>query len=210
MISVLEGKVDIIGEDFISIKTSGGVSYLVFALYPIISKLSIGLNIKLFIETIVKEESITLYGFMNFKDVIWFRSFVKISGIGPKLAILILSSFGLQDIIFAIENGQKDFFTSVSGIGEKVAARIVTEMKKDPTKNSIILNSTLLEHHEAIDDSSGTIIHSEIIQDAVLALEALGFSKSSVYQIVMNLASSNQGITLHEIIRLSLKKIQNS
>lgn len=209
MISSIEGKIEIIGEDFISIKTPSGVGYMVFVKTNLLSKLSILQEIKFFIETIVKEDSISLYGFETFSELVWFKSLIKVSGIGPKLALTLLSFLQVKDIISAIETEDKKLFTTVSGIGEKVATRIITEMKKEPKKNLAVITSTMLEKKEEIFDAlDSKKMDSTLIADAIMALEALGFNRGSIYQVVSNVINENKSIQLQDVIKLSLKHLK--
>jgi Holliday junction DNA helicase RuvA len=210
MIAALEGKIEIIGEDSLVIKTTSGVGYVVFCSNGVISSAKIGKNINLFIETIVKEDSLTLYGFPSFKELIWFKSFLKIGGIGAKLGMSIISSFSISDIIFAIESEDKSFFCTVSGLGPKIAARIVSEMKKEPKKNAGLLQSTVLlnqEEQEISHYAETANIFGEIARDASLALEALGFQKNASYMAALAIVRENPASSVNEVIKLALKKL---
>lgn len=209
MISGLEGKIDIIAEDFFSLKIGGGISYLIYTPASYIAKFSLGMHVKLFIETIVKEDSITLYGFFTFHELLWFKSLLKVAGVGPRVALSILSSFQIKDIKFAIENVQKEFFTSISGIGEKVATRIIHELKKEPAKISASLNAAILEKtetditHEKMEEN-----FSSSLKDAVSALENLGFNKSACYSVVGTILAENRNLSFADIIKRALKELK--
>ena len=205
MISFLHGNVIVIGEDFICIQTSGGVGYNVFCPSGFLAKITLNAEIKLFIETIVREDAITLFGFETFKELTWFKSFLKVSGVGAKTTLSILSAFKINEIIYAIESANAEFFTSVSGIGEKVATRIITEMKKEPKKNTII-NSTTLVLNKIIEEEVQTQI-SNIVNECILALESLGYNRSISYKVVLAIFSENPTISLNDLIKLALKKI---
>ena len=95
-----------------------------------ISSLVEGEKCELFIKEIVKEDDDTLYGFTSFEDKCWFEEFIKLSGLGPKIALSILSTFDCSAIKEAILLNNCDFFSSISGIGGKLANRIPNEMRK--------------------------------------------------------------------------------
>lgn len=207
MIGYLEGKVKALGEDWLIIKTEGGVGYTVFSPATLLAKASLEQNLSIFIETIVREDSITLFGFASFKELAWFKSLLKVSGVGAKTALLILSSFQIGDIIYAIENEQKDFFTSVSGIGEKLAVRLVNEMKKEPKKNTQIITSTIISNYKHEEETPQISVKSSVVRDATLALEALGFQKYASNTACLAIFNENPKIELNELIKLALKRL---
>jgi Holliday junction DNA helicase RuvA len=210
MIGFLEGEIKAIGEDFLLVKTSGGVGYVVFCPAGILAKQSLGNSTSLFIETIVKEDSITLFGFETYKELIWFRSLLKVSGVGAKIALLILSSFKINDIIFAIENGQKDFFTSISGVGDKLAVRLAGEMKKEPKKNASVLTSTLISNYTHEEEKAPESASFNLVRDASLALESLGFAKQNAYSVCLSAFNENPQISLSDLIKLGLKNLKEN
>jgi Holliday junction DNA helicase RuvA len=210
MIGFLEGVVRAIGEDFLLIQTSGGVGYTAFCPAGVLAKQSLGGTASLFIETIVKEDSITLFGFETYKDLIWFRSLLKVSGVGSKIALLMLSSFKVNDIIFAIENEQKSFFTSVSGVGEKLAVRLITEMKKEPKKNTTNLTSTLVLNHIHEEEKPSESSTFNLVRDASLAMESLGFSRQSSYSACLSVFNENPQISLSNLIKAGLKILKEN
>lgn len=89
-----------------------------------------GENITFYIKEIIKEDDDALYGFLSFEDKCWFEEFIKISGLGPKTALAILSNYSCEAITEAILTNNCEFFSSISGIGGKIANRIPIEMKK--------------------------------------------------------------------------------
>jgi Holliday junction DNA helicase RuvA len=208
MIGFLSGKIKLIGEDFIILQTDGGVGYTVFCLGTFLAKISLKQEVEIFIETIVKEDSITLFGFQSFKELTWFQSFIKVSGIGSRTALSILSAFPINDIIFAIENAQPDFFTSIKGIGEKVATRVINEMKKEPKKNTAILTTTIVAGKVEETPQNSSI--SNAVGEAILVLEALGYQKPAAYKAAISIFNENPEISINDLVKLSLKKITSA
>ncbi|GEM_PF-3415919 len=95
----------------------------------------------IFIKEIIKEDEDSLYGFLSFEDRCWFEELTKLSGLGPKTALAILSTFTCDAITDAIMMNNCDFFSAVSGIGGKLANRIPVEMRKQVEKiNEKVLN----------------------------------------------------------------------
>ena len=89
-----------------------------------------GEYIGIYVKEIIKEDDDALYGFTSFEDRCWFEEFIKLSGLGPKIALTILSTYSINSIEEAINSNDCGFFQSVSGIGAKLANRIPTEMVK--------------------------------------------------------------------------------
>lgn len=97
--------------------------------------------VTLYIKEIIKEDDDVLYGFLNFEDKCWFEELIKLSGLGPKSALAILTTYSCENILMAITSNDCSFFSSVSGIGSKLANRIPNEMLKNIDKiNEKIIN----------------------------------------------------------------------
>ena len=127
MIAKLKGIIDTIGEDYCIIDVSG-VGYLVFASAKTLSKMIKGATTSLLIETVVREDSITLYGFADAWEKEWFNTLTKVQGVGAKVCLSILSVLGPNQLAQAVSAQDKASFTRASGVGPKLAARIVTEL----------------------------------------------------------------------------------
>jgi len=110
------------------------VGYEVFMKNSDIESLQKGDFVTLYIKEIIKEEDDVLYGFLNFEDKCWFEELIKLSGLGPKSALIILSTYSCENITEAILSNNCDFFSSITGIGSKLANRIPNEMKKNIDK----------------------------------------------------------------------------
>ena len=128
MIGKLIGIVDTIMLDYIILDVNG-VGYKVFCSGKVIDKLQVKDKVSLFIETIVREDSITLFGFFRQEEQDCFNMLCKVSGVGSKVAIKIMNTATVEEIINAISNDNKDIFCRASGVGPKVAVRIINELK---------------------------------------------------------------------------------
>ena len=98
-----------------------------------------------FIKEIIKEDDDTLYGFTSFEERCWFEELIKLSGLGPKIALNILSTYSCEEITEAIFSNNCEFFSSISGIGAKLANRLPVEMKKQIEK----INQKVMEFNGA-------------------------------------------------------------
>lgn len=158
-----------------------GVGYLVSVAKPIKTN---GKKIGLFIHTHVKEDQISLFGFANQKELELFKNLISVSGVGPKIALIILASGTDKDIISAIKNSSVDFFSAVPGIGKKTAQKLIIDLKSK-LDNSMADLSTLDQ------DSS-----------LVVGLVGLGFQKKEIQKIVPKIKPD---LKLGEQIKLALK-----
>jgi Holliday junction DNA helicase RuvA len=134
----------------ISVMTQGGVGYCVFVGVKTSISTTIGQNVSLFVESIVKEDSFNLYGFQTYEQQVVFNSLLKVSGVGAKVAISVLDHFSTQDIVQAIIAENAGMFQQIGGLGEKVSSRIVAELKKEPAKIAKILALTKLGNTHGI------------------------------------------------------------
>lgn len=128
MIGQLRGKVEAIGET-ICIIDVGGVGYEVQASGRALRNMALGAEVKLTIDTHVREDAIRLYGFASEVERTWFRTLQKLQGVGAKVALAILGVLGPQELANAIALGNWAAVEQTPGVGKKIAQRIVTELK---------------------------------------------------------------------------------
>lgn len=196
MIGKLQGLVDSIYKEQAIINVSG-VGYILSCSLKTISKMKIGDPIQLFVDTQMKESQITLYGFHDINEKDCFLKLITIKGLGPKLALTILSSLTADQVSMSIIAKDKDIFKSISGVGSKIVSRLFTELKATDFS---------FEHplHEInnIDNQNASLK-----EDAVSALINLGVNRGDAYGIVSKILLSNQDIDLNTLIKESLSKV---
>ena len=216
MIAKLRGLVDTIGEDFCIIDVNG-VGYLVFASSKTLSRLNIGNTISLMIETIVREDSISLFGFVDALEKEWFNTLTKVQGVGAKVCLSIMSVLSPNQLAQAIAAQDKSSFARANGVGPKLAARIVTELKD---KIVIVpMANVVKDLNKAVnfDETTGEVLEYEDklvsrdedptkMEDAISALVNLGYQRIEAYRVVNLVLSQNENADMSEIIRLSLKE----
>jgi len=132
---------------------------------------------------IVREDAQLLYGFINQEEKDMFLSLIKVTGIGPKSALAILASSSPNEVKIAIENENDAYLTKFPGIGKKTARQIVLDLKGKVQINDVD-SSQLLN----IDDNTTDTL--PIIKEALLALEALGYSKRELTKVEKTLSKS--------------------
>lgn len=197
MIFKLHGKVAAFEDDYLVIDVNG-VGYGVFCSSIIINKYSkIGSEIALLIETFVREDSLKLFGFETILEKQTFNIITKIPGVGAKMGVAILSSMTPSEISNAVLSEDKNSFKAISGVGPKLATRIITELKGKLDKSPISsLSST--SNNEPINND---------VNDAVMAIENFGFARKDAYNLMMKLKTDNPDIKIDEMIKTGLKQL---
>lgn len=203
MIAKLFGILDSIYDDKCIINVNG-VGYLVF----LSSKTANSLKqieaqkpISLIIETAVKEDAIELYGFVSESEKTWFLELTKVQGVGNKMGQKILSHFSIDDLAKAIIAKDIKAFSQVSGVGAKLASRLVVELKDAPKKLGI--NDFKFDEIA----KNNNLSSSEIAIDALSALENLGYKKHDCLKIINLALKENANITLENLITFSLRNL---
>lgn len=189
MISYIKGKIIFKNESFLIVST-GNVGYKVFFM----SDLSeIGQEVELFTHLNVREDALTIYGFLEYKELELFEHLISISGIGPKAGMGILSLADPETIKVAIAKGDSSILTRVSGIGKKTAERVVLELRN---KFSNLENDDVLqEKSKEIND------HTDVIE----ALVGLGYSSSQAKKAIASIPVEIKDVS--ERIKMALKEL---
>ena len=213
MIAKLRGMVDSIGEDFCIIDVNG-VGYLVFASAKTLGKLVLGGQASLLIETVVREDSISLFGFADAWEKEWFATLTKVQGVGAKVCLAILSVLNPLQLAQAVSAQDKNSFTRASGVGPKLAARIVTELKdkivtvpvSDMAKD-INMDMTPQDQVNNYEDVlTAQAADPDKIEDAISALVNLGYQRLEAYKAVNQAALQAPDADMAELIKLALKE----
>ncbi len=192
MIAKLRGIIEQIHENSIVIDVSG-VGYLVHSPIKVINKLANKGEIdSLIIETIVREDQITLYGFKDEQEKYWFNLLLKVQGVGAKTALNTLSVFTPQELENIITLDNKSALTQIAGIGMRGASRICSELK-DKTINIISNN----------DDPS----KNKNIEDLISALVGLGYSPHETYAVISKMDIQDKNKKVEEMIQITLKML---
>jgi len=204
MIGKLRGFIDSINEDKAIIDVNG-VGYVVF----ISSKTSAflqqfpkGEQVSLTIETVVKEDAIELYAFGSEIEKTWFHELTKVQGVGAKMGQKILGAFEIEDLAKALISSDEKAFSRISGIGPKLASRLTTELKDSPKKLGIAVkfDSKKMENLTQFSDK-------QIVNDALSALENLGYRKHDCLRVIEFLVGENPTVTLENLITSSLREL---
>lgn len=202
MIARLKGIVDQVGEDWAIIDV-GGVGYLVYCPSRTLSRLVVGTATQLHIETWVREDAILLYGFFDIPERDWFRLLTTVQGVGAKVGLALLSAAPPDQLIRAIAAGDKTVLTQASGVGPKLAIRILTELK-DKVGGLMLGNAG----RESASASSAIPAASGALEDAVSALVNLGYRRIEAFEAAgAALAELGEGASETALIRAALKRL---
>ncbi|MGN0914454.1 MAG: Holliday junction branch migration protein RuvA [Alphaproteobacteria bacterium] len=223
MIAKLRGVIDTIGEDYCIVDVNG-VGYLVSASSRTLAKLVRGKAAVLLIETVVREDSISLFGFADAWEKEWFLTLTKVQGVGAKVCLAILSVLTPNQLAQAVSAQDKASFSRASGVGPKLAARIVTELKDKIVTVPIesVVRSDLTTEEEDMDKEQAEqennayedVIAAQednqnSVEDAISALVNLGYQRLEAYKAVNKAAMKTQNADVSELIKLALKEFAN-
>lgn len=150
--------------------------------------------VELHVHTVVREDALLLYGFANKEERSLFRALIKVNGVGPKMAIAILSSITPADFIQCIHQQNTGLLIKLPGIGKKTAERLVVEMKDSVQQLSHAANPLSLH--------ASTMSHQD---EAISALEALGYKPQEAASLVHKIDDGHQ--SCEQLIRLALQSL---
>jgi len=148
---------------------------------------------EILIETIVREDQITLYGFNEVKEKYWFGLLLKVQGVGAKTALKGLSIMTPEELEMAILSDDKASLTRIPGIGNKGALRICSELK-DKT-----LNVSILDNKNSKETNN--------IQDLISGLIGLGYGHHEAYAVISKLSNDDKGKKVEDMLQIALKVI---
>ncbi len=189
MISSLSGRLESVGTDRAVINV-GGVGFTVFMPTTDISNLGLpGAETRVFTRLMVREDHLALYGFASQEGLWLFETLLGVTGLGPKLALAMLSTLSPEQLSTAIATGSGDILEMVPGIGKKVAGRIILELKEKIGSGWIATTAA-----QAAGNNT----------DVVQALTSLGYSAAEALKAVATLPADNN-LDLEEKIKLALR-----
>lgn len=201
MIGQLKGRLEST-EDGIALIDCGGVGYSVHCGQHYLAGLEMGETIKLIIETQVREDAITLFGFRSASERNWFRLLVSVQRVGSKMAILMLDRLGTQALQQAIISEDVTLISSVPGVGKKLAERIVTELKEKALKTPVSADAM----SQLTDLAAIPVGHAE--RDAVQALTNLGFSRQDALSAIAKAkAKLSENAKEEDLLKASLQEL---
>ena len=191
MIGKLQGLVDYTGDGFVIIM-AGPVGYKVYTPEYLTQKSTVSL----WIETIVREDSIRLFGFCTLAAQNLFNQLTSVSGVGPKVALAIMSSIKTDTLMQAIATGDAKTISTAPGVGKKVAENIIVELKNKMGGATFNFGDT------SGDNNSG-------MADLLSALESLGYRRLDIIDMAQKLVTANPDADVAKLVPMALKEISN-
>jgi len=189
MIASLHGTLESLGSDWAIINING-IGLQVYMPTSVLSTLSaIGEEVHLHTHLVLREDNVTLYGFTTTEELELFQILLGVTGLGPKLALAMLSSMSVEQLSMAIVTGSADLLTIIPGIGKKMAERLIVELKDKIGAGLITAPGAQLVQENA---------------DVLAALTSLGYSVREASRAVATLPSTSD-LNLEEKVKLALQ-----
>ena len=194
MISYIIGQIRAINEDNLVIENNK-MGYIIFSSLTTLANIEINNEYKIYTSMQVREDDISLFGFISKDELEMFINLTSVSTIGPKTALGILSSLSVNEIKNAILNNDINKLTVAKGIGKKSASRIILELVDKVKKMNFV----------PIEKSEDVSVVNEDFDVAKEALLNLGYQKNDIDRVLLELKDSE--LSLEELIKESLKRL---
>jgi Holliday junction DNA helicase RuvA len=187
MIAGLQGKLQAIGSNGAIINV-GGISFQVYVPTSTLSTLgAVGEEVELYTHLHLREDNATLYGFATAEELMLFQTLTTVSGVGPKLALAMLSAMSVDKLTTAIASGSAELLSEVPGVGKKMASRLILELKGKL--------------------AAGGLAPAELAEEntyVLAALTSLGYSVREASRAIATLPQDPK-LSLEEKIKLALQ-----
>lgn len=187
MISKLKGKIELLRDNY-TIVDVGGVGYKVFVTAHTLGTIAGKKQVEFYTHTYVREDALALYGFLDINELEMFELLISISGIGPKAAMGILTIADPKTIRTAVLNEDASLLTRVSGVGKKIANRVILELKNK------VADISVNEKAQITTDS-----------DAMEALVSMGYSISDARETLKNISPDIKDVG--ERVKIALRNL---
>ncbi|MGD0534945.1 MAG: Holliday junction branch migration protein RuvA [Methanoregula sp.] len=196
MIAYLDGTPVAAGDRWVVLDVNG-IGYRVYVPQPEIREISRAQKkVKLHTYMAVREDAITLYGFLYESELEMFTILLGVSGIGPQIALNILSQITLEDFVLAILTGDEKSLTRITGIGQKGAKRLILELRDKMKKVQAAMAPTPAGKNE------------QLTRDAASALVSLGFAENASYDAVKAAAKGMTSPSIQDLIKAALVELK--
>ncbi|HCU56298.1 MAG TPA: Holliday junction branch migration protein RuvA [Clostridiales bacterium] len=197
MYAYIVGKVDSFGDGFLVVEAAG-VGYFINASNYTVAKFGrAGETVKVYTYLSVREDDMSLYGFYSQEEKRMFLRLIGVSGVGPKMAIGILSAADVSTLATSIVSGDIKSLSKVKGIGKKTAERIVVELKENIGEDSLGFFS--------MDTPSGGRESDSMSEEALEVLTTLGVSRTEAFSLVA--AARKDAKNVNELVMAVLQRL---
>lgn len=194
MIYSLRGTVQELSPTFAVVDVNG-VGYFAAISLQTYAELSLGKNVLIFTQQIIREDAHLLFGFSSILEKEMFNLLISVNGVGPASAMIMLSSLSNSEISSAIQSGNSGLLQKVKGIGAKTAERIIIDLRDKMQKFWIS------------DEKNNVLSDNKIKEEALSALEVLGISKKISQKIADKILIQNPALSVEDLVKQILKNI---
>lgn len=199
MFAYISGKLGYKHNEYIVVEANG-IGYKINTALPTIQNAgSPGADVKVYTHLYVREDIMSLYGFLSKEELGMFELLIGVSGVGPKAAVSILSSISPSKFSLAVITDDIKTLTKAQGIGNKMAQRIILELKDKIKKEQLVSVDTGISKNVPVDEEGSRI------SEAVSALMVLGYTPLEANKAVSSVY--NEGMDLEAIIKNALKSL---
>ena len=193
MIVKLKGFIEFCSEEYIDLDVNG-IVFRVFISNKSIDKIYPSKSlVSIFVYEIIKENERLFFGFLEYQEREIFSDLLSVQGVGGKMALNIMSKLEINEIIESINNQNSKIFLSVTGVGNKLANRIIIELKEKIKKKSLGISSSI------------TSVNKDNFNDLVSCLFNLGYPRKICELTADKVINDNNQMNLEELIPIALK-----
>ena len=198
MIHFVRGKLEETGNDYV-VLDNHGIGYLIYTPSSVLNELpNRGETVRMYTYMYVREDQMTLYGFLTRDDLQIFKLLISISGIGPKGALGILSTISPDQFRIAVISGDSKAISKAPGIGQKTAQKLIIELK-----DKLKLEDVFEE--EDVPSTSDSLDHNAQ-KEAMMALVSLGYSESEAFGALKKIHATPD-MDSEALLKLALKQM---
>lgn len=197
MLAYIKGTITEIGADEIIVET-GGVGFSIFTSSQATARLTKNQQATIYTHLNVREDDMSLFGFLTKEERSVFRMLINVSGVGPKSALSILSCLSVDELRMAVLSDDYKAIAKANGIGPKTAQRLIIELR-----DKFHLEDVLDGYEENTSDTSAP---EDLVSEAAMALSSLGYSNVEALRAIKKVPNS-EGMTVEQLLKAALKNI---
>ncbi len=198
MIGYIKGAVEGISTDYILLECHD-IGYQIYTSGMALARITMHQEMKIYTYLHVREDGVTLFGFPTTEELNTFKLLIGVSGIGPKVALAVLSALTVQELALAVMAGDTKTITKANGIGAKGAARLIMELKDKMQVEDAFATTE-------IPDTTDIATSQDSVQDTVMALVSLGYSDTEALKAIKQVPGADM-MDSEQLLKAALKKI---
>ncbi len=198
MIGYIKGAVEGISADYILLECHD-IGYQIYTSGMALARIIMHQEMKIYTYLHVREDGVTLFGFPTTEELNTFKLLIGVSGIGPKVALAVLSALTVQELALAVMAGDTKTITKANGIGAKGAARLIMELKDKMQVEDAFATTE-------IPDTTDIATSQDSVQDTVMALVSLGYSDTEALKAIKQVPGADT-MDSEQLLKAALKKI---